>query len=364
VPGSHTVTLRVVDQGGLDDTATASIRAQAPAGENQPPEAVATASPEAGDAPLEVSFDGSGSQDPDGDTLSFSWDFDDGSATAVDQSPTHTFEAAGSYAVTLTVTDDGTPPLSGVSVVTVTVTEATNSAPVVTSASVSPLYGPAPLTVHLDATGVYDPEGDAVEISWDLGDGSPAESAASLDHTYGAEGNYEVVLTAQDDGTPALPAAERTFAISVTDNLPPDASAASVSPLSGAAPLTLTMDASGASDPDGDALLYRWEVVFEFEDPEVYEEAVAHHRCEEAGTYEVSLTLTDDADIPIQVTRRFTVVVDEAGGEGEGPLTTVQLSEGLSCAARRGAAPRALGLIAAVFALAAAWRRRARRPPQ
>jgi glucose/arabinose dehydrogenase len=74
---------------------------------NQPPVARATASPASGPVPLEVTFDGTASSDPDGDTLTYAWDLDgDG---AYDDStaprPTHTYPTAGTYRVQLEVTD-------------------------------------------------------------------------------------------------------------------------------------------------------------------------------------------------------------------------------------------------------------------
>jgi hypothetical protein len=74
---------------------------------NQPPVAVATASPTNGPAPLTVAFDGSGSSDPENQPLSYSWDLDDngtfGDSTAV--SPTRTYTQPGTYTVRLRVTD-------------------------------------------------------------------------------------------------------------------------------------------------------------------------------------------------------------------------------------------------------------------
>jgi PKD repeat protein/glucose/arabinose dehydrogenase len=74
---------------------------------NQPPTAVATATPTTGNAPLTVNFDGSGSSDPEDLTLSYAWDldgdgaFDDSTATQ----PTYTYTTTGSYTAKLRVTD-------------------------------------------------------------------------------------------------------------------------------------------------------------------------------------------------------------------------------------------------------------------
>jgi PKD repeat protein len=71
---------------------------------NRPPAAVIAASPTSGMAPLTISVDGRGSSDPDGDTLSHGWSFGDGSS-GTGSTSTHTYTTAGTFIVTLTVTD-------------------------------------------------------------------------------------------------------------------------------------------------------------------------------------------------------------------------------------------------------------------
>jgi PKD repeat protein len=76
---------------------------------NQPPTAVAQATPLTGSAPLTVTFDGSASTDPDaGDTITYAWDldadgqFDDSTAAQ----PSFTYTINGGYQVRLRVTDN------------------------------------------------------------------------------------------------------------------------------------------------------------------------------------------------------------------------------------------------------------------
>ena len=76
-----------------------------PAPANTPPVADAGGpySGEAGTTPIQ--FDGSGSMDPDGDSITFEWQFGDGN-TATSMMPTHTYATAGNFEVRLVV-DDG-----------------------------------------------------------------------------------------------------------------------------------------------------------------------------------------------------------------------------------------------------------------
>ena len=75
--------------------------------QNQPPIAVATANPTNGAAPLTVAFDGTASNDPDGDALTYAWDLDGDGAfdDAAAATASFTYTQPGTYTATLRVTD-------------------------------------------------------------------------------------------------------------------------------------------------------------------------------------------------------------------------------------------------------------------
>jgi Tol biopolymer transport system component len=91
---------------------------------NHSPVAVISATPMSGEVPLEVTLDASQSYDPDGDEISYKWDFGDGKL-GKGQTLTHTFTSYGNHIVQLTVAD--TKEAKGVSSITIIVTLETAS---------------------------------------------------------------------------------------------------------------------------------------------------------------------------------------------------------------------------------------------
>jgi PKD repeat protein len=167
-------------------------------GVNQPPSAEFSAAPSVGDAPLTVSFDGSASSDPDGDLLSFAWQFGDGGQGS-GVVMTHTYASPGTYNASLTVSDgsggvdsasvaitveDGGPPPPG------------NNSPIAEATS-SSSAGEAPVALSFDGSGSYDPDGDALSYTWDFGDGNQA-TGINVSHTYQFVGSYKATLIVSD----------------------------------------------------------------------------------------------------------------------------------------------------------------------
>lgn len=140
-----------------------------------------------------VSFDGSGSSDPDEDALTYSWDFGDG-ATGTGVNPNHAYTAGGTYTVTLVVNDGKVA--SAPSTTTAAITEV-NDPPVADAGSAqTALVGEA---VTFDGSGSYDIDGDITAYAWDFSDEATGTGVTPT-HTYATAGTYAVTLVVTDNG--------------------------------------------------------------------------------------------------------------------------------------------------------------------
>jgi PKD repeat protein len=126
------------------------------------------------------------SNDPDGNIVSWLWDFGDGN-TSTAQNPSHTYAAYGTYTVTLTVTDDDDATDSVSKDVTLT----------------APTPPVADFTFTTDCltacfTDASTDDGTIESWLWDFGDGNTSTEQNPC-HTYAAAGTYTVTLTVTDD---------------------------------------------------------------------------------------------------------------------------------------------------------------------
>lgn len=100
-PGLFPVMLTITDNIGAQASAEVDIRVP-----GAPPTAKIAASTLSGDAPLTVKFDGTGSSAPDDTIHDYYWDFGD-QGTSRESKPTHVYQGAGTFTVTLRVVTGG-----------------------------------------------------------------------------------------------------------------------------------------------------------------------------------------------------------------------------------------------------------------
>jgi len=196
---------------------------------NHPPLGVA-GGPYAGRVGTPISFDGSRSSDPDGDPLTYSWNFGDGT-TGSGVAPTHAYAAPAVYYASLTVSDGTVTrrPQPGYGYARVDVTGG-DSTPPVTTATPSPRpngngWNNTNVTVTLNSTD-DEPGGTGVrEIHFTLAGAQAGGSVApgrTASVTITAEGTTTITYFAVDNaGNQEAP---KTLTIGI-DRTPPVATA-------------------------------------------------------------------------------------------------------------------------------------------
>jgi PKD repeat protein len=139
------------------------------------------------------------------------------------------------------------------------------------------------LACDFDGTASSDSDGSIVSYDWTFGDGATA-SGSTASHTYAASGDYTVTLTVTDDGG-ATGTDSQTVSVSDGSNAAPVASFTF-----GCTDLDCSFDGSGSSDSDGSIVSYDWT----FGDGATGSGVTTSHTYAAGGTYNVTLTVTDD----------------------------------------------------------------------
>ncbi|MET7030280.1 PKD domain-containing protein [Sediminicola luteus] len=200
--GNYTITATAYSGSNLSGTNLGTLTFQFSisdqSGGNLPPTAVANAVPNS-TTPLQFDFSSAGSDDSDGNIVSYAWDFGDGIGTSTEENPSYTYSSGNIYTVTLVVTDDEND--SGTTSIQVDASNP-NQIPVAVASTTGPTIGDVPFSVDFDGSGSNDPEdGTGLSYEWDFGDNIGTSSQADPPpYTYNAPGTYIAVLTVTDSG--------------------------------------------------------------------------------------------------------------------------------------------------------------------
>ena len=188
--GNYTVTFSATDNDGATATAVIAVTVS-----NEGPTITSLSVP-SGDEGQILQFEGT-AIDPGNDTLSYSWDFGDGSGPATGPSVSHAYDDDGNYLVTLLVTDEdnGTATATASAIIA-------NLAPQLVSVA-GPSAGEEGEALVFTAT-ASDPgptDDDSLLFTWDFGDGSAPSVGASVLHAFPDDGTWLVsVVTADGEG--------------------------------------------------------------------------------------------------------------------------------------------------------------------
>ena len=214
------------------------------------------------------------SSDQDGSIVSRSWNYGDGTSGA---QPSRTYAAAGTYHVTLTVTDNGGAVDSKTHDAKPKAPPPQNQPP--TAAFTSNCVN---LTCSFNSDGSSDSDGNVAGWNWTFGDGTNS-TQRNPSHTYAPGGPYTVTLTVRDnDGAQSAPVSH-TVTVIAPNQRPTAEFTWSCTNLD-------CQFTDQSSDPDGTIANWSWD----FDDGQFSTDQNPAHSFGVAGTYKVRLTVTDN----------------------------------------------------------------------
>lgn len=158
-------------------------------------------------------------------------------------------------------------------------------------------------TCSFDGSASSDPDGTIQSWAWDFGDGSTG-SGETTSHTYAESGTYTITLTVTDNDGKTASTSRTVQAGPPPPNAAPTARFTSDCKAYPSINFRYCIfDGRSSSDPDGSISTWAWN----FGDGTTGSGDQVYHRYAAAGSYTVTLTVTDDRGATHSVSRSVTV---------------------------------------------------------
>lgn len=236
--------------------------------------------------------------DPDGDALSIWWDFDDSDAVGLDAagaSANTSYRGSGNRTITCIVSDGRNIAVARATIQVLP--DPANRGPVANLTFAFPDAANY-LKVRLNGSGSSDPDGDAMEFSFNFGDGQWTgwSTERQADHAYASNGTYDCILRVRDPSSYHGVAVLVPFEVRGTPPNRPPVPALNLSTSKARTGEKVTALLS-CTDPDGlDTVQFR----VDWGDGNLSDwtaSTTLTHSFAKAGTYDVTLTARDGGDL-------------------------------------------------------------------
>ena len=290
-PGTYTVSLRAINAKGVNIVTKGGF-ITVTQGSTIAPKAAFRADKVSGTPSLTVSF----TDESTGNPATYAWTFGDGT-TATEANPKHVYTKAGTYTVTLKVTNAaGTNTLTKTSYITVSATPVIppkSSAPVA-AFTANTVSGSGPLLVSF----MDQSQGVPTSWTWYFGDGQTSIEQ-NPKHTYTQQGTYTVSLRAINANGANIATKGEFITITAEDKSAPKA-AFTANIVTGKAPLTVSFMDKSLGSPTS----WTWY----FGDGQTSTDRNPKHTYTKPGTYTVSLRAINAKGTDIKTQQGFITV--------------------------------------------------------
>ncbi len=235
-----------------------------------------------GNAPLNIAFTDTSTGNP----TTWKWNFGDGTANSTAKNPTHKYSTAGTYSVTLTVSNAAGSSNTITKTNYITVTSPVTPTPLAANFTSNATSGNSPLNIAFTDKSTGNP----TTWNWNFGDGTANSTVKNPTHKYSTAGTYSVTLTVSNSTTGSSNTITKTNYITVTSPVTPIPPVAGFTgnATSGNAPLTVAFTDSSTGSPTS----WNWN----------FGDGTANsttknpiHKYSTAGDYTVTLTVGNSA---------------------------------------------------------------------